>query len=224
MKKRSTVPNHKDHLLGGCAAYTIIFITICCIALVIGKVPKELVTTNHSLLIYLPEMLRNLEEAIHFYSPLFIQFIEFTLGNIWPWIITALEWLLFALMGSMFPDIDIKSKSQKYLYGTFFLMLLVLIGKKDFKTVAYLSTLSFVPIFTTHRGLFHRLWFILLVTFGSWCWLSMLFPELTIAFAFYSFFFLAGAISHLWLDMGIKKMFRFHKLHINFDIFNNWRP
>ena len=102
-----------------------------------------------------------------------------------------------------------KTKHQKYLYGTLFIVLLIFIGKKEFKTVAFLSTLSFMPIFATHRGLFHRLWFIIFVTIGCWYWLSILFPALNVTFGYYALFFAAGAISHLWLDMGVKRMLRF---------------
>jgi len=38
-----------------------------------------------------------------------------------PSMLTAGEWLLFALAGSLFPDIDIKSKGQKYFYYVIFL-------------------------------------------------------------------------------------------------------
>src|SRR5438309_2217826 len=37
-----------------------------------------------------------------------------------PSMLIAGEWLLFALAGSLFPDIDIKSKGQKYFYFDYF--------------------------------------------------------------------------------------------------------
>ena len=200
--------NYKGHFIGGCIAYTAVSITLICIVTSISKVPTELTSTKYSILIHIPKMLTYIEQAIHNHFPHITSFLAHFITNIWPWLLTALEFFFFTIAGAMFPDIDIKSKSQKYLYSTFFVALLILIGKKEFKTVAFLSTLSCMPIFATHRGLFHRLWFVILITFICWCWLSMLLPAFTTTFSYYALFFVAGAISHLWLDMGVKRMLR----------------
>src|SRR5579872_6581996 len=77
-----------------------------------------------------------------------------------PSLITSLEWFLCALGGALFPDIDVKSRGQKYFY---WIILAVIIGvslEKRFDLLIAVSICSIIPMLATHRGLFHRLWFI----------------------------------------------------------------
>jgi len=122
--------------------------------------------------------------------------------------LTLLEWFFFAILGSLFPDVDTKSKGQRVFYGIFFLAAAFLLVNHRFKMLAWLSIVSLLPLLVNHRGLFHRLWFLIMLTGGS-------------AYAFYVFcphachrilwdagFFLLGILSHLWLDFGVRRMLR----------------
>lgn len=123
-----------------------------------------------------------------------------------PSITTAAEWFLFALAGSLFPDIDIKSKGQRYFYWFIFILLILLATTKRFITLAIVSTLAMVPLLGKHRGLFHRTWFIVLAPFVFWYIAACHFHAFADALFFDILFFVAGALSHLWLDLGWRKM------------------
>lgn len=125
-----------------------------------------------------------------------------------PTILSAGEWLLFALAGSLFPDIDIKSKGQKYFYWMIILLLLILTYTHRFIPLAIISIVSMIPLISKHRGLFHRAWFVIAAPLGIWYVLCLHYPYIKTALLLDITFFIAGALSHLWLDMGLKKMIR----------------
>lgn len=124
--------------------------------------------------------------------------------------ITAAQWLGCALAGSLFPDIDIKSKGQKYFYWLilFGLAYLIFLERRRFEWLAALSVVSVIPMLVRHRGLFHRLWFVILFPLSVWLGISIYFPAFSQPVLFNILFFIAGAISHLWLDMGLRRMMR----------------
>ncbi len=125
-----------------------------------------------------------------------------------PTVLTAGEWLLFALAGSLFPDIDIKSKGQKYFYWMIFLLLLILAYTKRFIPLTIISIISTIPLLTKHRGMFHRAWFVIGAPLAIWYVMTLQYPPIKIALLYDMIFFIVGALSHLYLDMGLKKMIR----------------
>jgi hypothetical protein len=120
----------------------------------------------------------------------------------------AAEWLLCALAGSLFPDVDIKSKGQKYFYYCALLLLSVLLLYQKYELFACCSMLAFTPMLARHRGIFHELWFVIAAPLGVWFVVSGLYPSYAHSFFFDTIFFIAGAISHLWLDRGFFRMMR----------------
>ncbi len=122
---------------------------------------------------------------------------------------TAAGWLLCAIAGALFPDVDIKSKGQKYFYRLLLIIFIVLILEKKFDLLAIMSLLSLVPMLVKHRGLFHRLWFVIMLPLTLWFCMSLYFPHVTHELLLYIIFFIAGAISHLYLDLGLRRMLRF---------------
>lgn len=74
--------------------------------------------------------------------------------------ILAAEWLICSLAGSLFPDIDIKSKGQKYFYYVIMIWILLLFSYGYYTQVAWSSVLSITPMLSKHRGIFHRYWFV----------------------------------------------------------------
>ena len=120
-----------------------------------------------------------------------------------------LLYLTFCLFGSVFPDIDTKSKIQKYLYLFLFLTIIVTILFKNWILLSLLSFIAFIPLLVNHRGLTHKLWFIITIPFAIPILIfsydrSLLIPAVTSYL-----FFVAGAISHLILDFGFKRTFSF---------------
>ncbi len=153
------MPNYKGHLVGGAAAYTLLFLLL----------------------------LRN---------------------SITPSFITAGEWLICALAGALFPDIDIKSRGQKYFYRIVLLLFSILIIQKQFELLAFGSIIATIPMLVRHRGIFHRLWFVVLMPMLIWALVALSTPELSTTVWYDVLFFIVGAISHLWLDLGIHRMIR----------------
>lgn len=124
-----------------------------------------------------------------------------------PSLFTMIEWLTCTMAGSLFPDIDTKSRGQRYFYILMILLIILFIASHRYTHLAVISTLSVVPLLVPHRGVFHRLWFVIIIPLIGWGVLVVYFPSLYTALFFDTIFFIAGAISHLWLDMGLH-MFR----------------
>src|SRR6185436_8940620 len=85
----------------------------------------------------------------------------YLLRSLHPTAMTLLEWFVCALAGSLFPDIDTKSRGQKYFYSLLFIVFIGLLMLKRFKLIALISCLCTVPLLVNHRGLLHRPWFLI---------------------------------------------------------------
>lgn len=118
------------------------------------------------------------------------------------------ELLLCLLLGALFPDIDTKSKGQKIFYRLLFVILIFLFIQQKFFEIAFFALVAFLPLLVKHRGLFHNLWFITFVSFVPYfyCWLYI--PKYCPALLLHTVFFVIGIITHLWLDLGFKRMIR----------------
>lgn len=122
--------------------------------------------------------------------------------------VTAFEWLGFTLAGALFPDIDVKSKGQKYFYWVLLLLFLVLINQRRYALLAIVSVLSVTPMLARHRGLFHKIWFVVGAPFLLWVVMRAYFPHMASTLFFDTAFFVLGALSHLLLDLGPRRMFK----------------
>jgi hypothetical protein len=122
--------------------------------------------------------------------------------------LVAMRWLFCTLAGSLFPDIDVKSKGQKYFYWVILGFFLLLIIERKFKVLAVSSIVSVFPMLVKHRGIFHKTWFVVLAPLTIWALIGSFLPEYSYILFFDVLFFIVGALSHLWLDLGIKRMLR----------------
>ncbi len=125
-----------------------------------------------------------------------------------PTFTTAIEWLGFCLIGSLFPDIDIGSKGRYVFYRIFLIFLLVFLVRQNTMALCLLGVLMILPMLVSHRGLFHRWWFVTGLPFAVAGLCSCSFATCQDAFMLDAFFFAAGALSHLYLDLGLRKMMR----------------
>ena len=125
-----------------------------------------------------------------------------------PTMLTALEWLLFTLGGALFPDIDIKSKGQKYFYYGIFLFFIVLAARQRFEMLSCCSFIIMSPMLVRHRGIFHSPRFVIAIPLIVWIVVSMAMPHVSYQFFVDILFFIMGAISHIWLDFGTSQMIR----------------
>lgn len=121
---------------------------------------------------------------------------------------TGLEWLLFTLAGSLFPDVDIKSKGQKLFYWVMLLLMIVLLINDQKQALIIVAILGVIPLLVRHRGIFHRLWFVILVPLLIAWILCNYMPYCSNTIMYDCLFFIIGAISHLWLDLGFARMIR----------------
>lgn len=125
-----------------------------------------------------------------------------------PTALVSMEWFLFSLAGSLFPDIDTKSKGQHFFYWIMFGLLLYLTYMHKWRTAVYLSILSMVPLLVHHRGLFHNTLFNIMFPLVSAFIVGRYVPACNQRLIFDACFFIVGALSHLWLDLGIRRMLR----------------
>jgi hypothetical protein len=121
---------------------------------------------------------------------------------------TQAEWLLFGLAGSLFPDIDVKSRGQHYFYWFVLILLSWCALKRRYDMALGISIMAVIPMLARHRGLFHRAWFVIVMPLLVWLICSCYKPSMSNGLLIDSYFFIAGALSHLWLDMGLKRMLR----------------
>ena len=114
---------------------------------------------------------------------------------------TTAEYLGCAVLGSLFPDIDIKSKGQKLFYITLTAVLLILLWQRRTAWFIALSLLGMIPLLLRHRGIMHHPWFV-----GCCAGIPALYlyannhPYSSLAIDL--FYFAIGAFSHIILDVG----------------------
>jgi membrane-bound metal-dependent hydrolase YbcI (DUF457 family) len=120
----------------------------------------------------------------------------------------AAEWLFFILAGALFPDIDIKSKGQKYFYWAAALLFVVFAAQQRFEMLTCCSFIIMTPMLVRHRGVFHNPLFVIAVPLITWGVISSIKPANSYRFFLDMLFFIAGALSHIWLDLGTSQMMR----------------
>lgn len=130
------------------------------------------------------------------------------LGALRPSLLTAAEWLFFTLAGALFPDIDIKSKGQKYFYYVVLLFFVAFALQQRFELLVCCSFITISPMLVSHRGIFHHPLFVIVVPLIAWLLVRVLWPDISQCLLYDTLFFIAGALSHIWLDLGTSQMMR----------------
>jgi|SRR5579862_2374873 hypothetical protein len=115
------------------------------------------------------------------------------------------EWLLCALAGALFPDIDVKSKGQKYFYYVALVCLMVLAYQQRFHMLTCFSFVMITPMLVRHRGIFHSPRFVIALPLLVWVIIATLLPQRSSQLFVDTMFFIGGALSHLWLDFGTRQ-------------------
>jgi len=124
---------------------------------------------------------------------------------------TAILWCACAAAGALFPDVDTKSKGQKWFYRCIIPTLMVLLLLKRLTVFIIIALISFTPLIVNHRGVFHRLWFIVLPPLALAGIFAWYYPGCGKGAFFAALFFAIGSVSHLVLDLGLRKTFRLKK-------------
>lgn len=125
-----------------------------------------------------------------------------------PTINMAVQWFTCCMTGALFPDIDTKSKIQKIFYIIILLTLIAAVLNRKTPLLIFFSFLGLIPALVNHRGLFHNPLFILLITLMTIGAIKIYLPEYSHTAMLNGLFFFTGAISHIWLDFGFKRMIR----------------
>jgi hypothetical protein len=125
-----------------------------------------------------------------------------------PTSLTLIEWGLCALAGSLFPDIDTKSKGQRYFYWLLFLVLCILMVLRRYKAFAFISIMALIPHMVHHRSICHRVWFVIMVPCVTALGVATCMPGCTRILLYDALFFILGALSHIWLDLGWRGILR----------------
>ena len=123
-----------------------------------------------------------------------------------PPISILMQGFIFCLIGSLFPDIDIKSKGQKLFYSSALIFLCCFLWYQRTDLFIGLSLLALVPLLVKHRGIFHEVWFLILISMTMGLLIGSYHEACSTWAMKNSFFFLAGALSHIFLDRTITRL------------------
>ena len=111
------------------------------------------------------------------------------------------------IIGALFPDIDIKSKGQHYLYWFYAAVLAILLllhwhqpKRLWIDLIICLAIITIAPMLGRHRGITHAPPFIVSLGLSFWIITAGFYPVYTAQFFFCSFCFVLGALLHIWLD------------------------
>ena len=113
--------------------------------------------------------------------------------------------LSLTLLGSLFPDVDIKSKGQQIFYSLALLIAAMAFATRSWNSLAWLGLMCFFPLAVVHRGPMHNPYVLIATPWIIARGLQGLFPNIHALSPMYHVFFIAGALSHLVLDFGLIK-------------------
>lgn len=114
-----------------------------------------------------------------------------------------LELAFCIMLGALFPDIDIKSKGQKYIYTGFFIGAIPLLFMKQYIIVAFAGWLCCIPMMVKHRGIFHDPLYMSFFILVGWYVLYLYYPVNAIQYIWHFICFIIGMHSHMVLDYGV---------------------
>ena len=114
--------------------------------------------------------------------------------------LVILTWAVASVLGSLFPDIDTKSKGQGIFYKALFVCLILLLCNQNGHLFVLMSFIALVPLLVRHRGIFHAVWFVTLVPLVVAYAVGDAFPAYRYECWYLGWFFAAGALSHIALD------------------------
>lgn len=117
-----------------------------------------------------------------------------------PTVHVVIQGLLFCLLGSLFPDVDVKSKGQKIFYVLLLAFLIYCLAMQRWDMFISVSLLGTIPLLVKHRGIFHELWFLLCLTLLMIICTKSFYKQYEGLFMANSLFFFAGCLSHIILD------------------------
>ena len=120
----------------------------------------------------------------------------------------TIELALMTCIGALFPDVDIKSRGQRYFYIALAALLIFLGLKRRFVLIFFVSLIGMVPLLVHHRGPFHNPKFLIMLVLFIMVSLHLMQIIGMQKLYWHAVFFLSGALSHLVLDFGCSKFIK----------------
>lgn len=108
--------------------------------------------------------------------------------------------MVSAIFGALFPDVDTHSKSRRLIYTLLIIIDFSLLISKLYKWAAIVGFCAMLPSLGRHRGWTHTWWAMLLVPSMLMVLAMVLFKQPWIEFLLYYVAMIAGYFSHLLLD------------------------
>ncbi len=85
---------------------------------------------------------------------------------------------------------------------------IVLLVQQNYVLLSLLAVCALLPLLVRHRGLTHSPLFVLSISGGAIFYAYCAVPSMAIRVMYDSLFFCIGALSHIVLDVGVKRAFR----------------
>lgn len=123
-------------------------------------------------------------------------------------VLTVAEWLIATLLGSLFPDVDTKSKGHKIFYTLLLMAMLYFFIQRRFQAFVLCACLGLFPALVRHRGIFHDPWFIVVISIGAAFMGASSFTGYRTTIYNDAFFFCMGALFHVILDVGLRRFIK----------------
>jgi len=123
-------------------------------------------------------------------------------------VLTLTQWLIFTLLGALFPDIDIKSTGRKIFFRILTLAFIYTLYLQEYSTCVFIIIMGLIPFCVKHRGIFHSIWFIIFCSAVPIIYAQVSATQYTYLTTWDAIFFGAGALSHLLLDFGPVRLFK----------------
>ena len=120
-------------------------------------------------------------------------------------------YLCVCLLGSIFPDIDVKSKMQRLFYGAATLAIVLTLLSQAWTLFFIISFCAVIVAMLRHRTITHQIWFLIAIPGIIALYLSHLKSIDFNLIASIYLFFVGGALSHVILDKTLtafKKLFK----------------
>ena len=117
-----------------------------------------------------------------------------------PPISVLVQGFIFCILGSLFPDVDIKSKGQNLFYVVGLITLCCFLYYDRTDLFIGLSLLLFTPLLVKHRGIFHQVWFLVFISIAMGLVIDSFHAHASSWAIKNALFFLVGAMSHIILD------------------------
>ena len=115
---------------------------------------------------------------------------------------------IFCILGSLFPDIDVKSVGQRIFYTLMTVAIFFSIFHHKWEALVALSLVSPFPLLVNHRGIIHTIWFVSLAPLCIPLLMKQTNPSWVLQSWIAYYYFVSGALSHLLIDFGPRKTFR----------------